>query len=130
MLRAWLPFWFVLAVLAVANGVLRQATYGTALPELAAHQLSTLTGIALTGAAAWLYARRFPLSSSGTARLIGVCWLAMTIAFEFGFGRYVAGHPWSALLHDYNVLEGRIWILFLVWILALPSLVYLTQRRL
>jgi hypothetical protein len=49
----------------------------------------------------------------------------MTIAFEFGFGHYVAGHSWSRLLADYNLANGRVWSLFLAWIAVLP---YLTWR--
>jgi hypothetical protein len=29
--------------------------------------------------------------------------------FEFLVGHYVMGHPWSRLLHDYNILAGRLW---------------------
>ena len=33
--------------------------------------------------------------------------------FELGFGHWVAGHPWSRLLADYDLLAGRIWVLVL-----------------
>jgi len=39
---------------------------------------------------------------------IGLVWLAMTVAFEFLFGDYVAGHSWDRLLHDYNLFAGRL----------------------
>jgi hypothetical protein len=29
-------------------------------------------------------------------------------------------HPWTRLLHDYNILEGRVWVLVLVWITIAP----------
>jgi hypothetical protein len=51
-------------------------------------------------------------------------WLAMTITFEFGFGHFVAGDPWSRLLHDYNILEGRVWGLFLLWVTVSPYVFY------
>ena len=35
----------------------------------------------------------------------------MTLAFEFLFFHYAAGKPWEVLLADYNVLQGRIWVL-------------------
>jgi apolipoprotein N-acyltransferase len=46
--------------------------------------------------------------------------LLATIAFEFGFGHFVAGHSWSKLLADYNVFNGRLWLLVLVWITIMP----------
>jgi hypothetical protein len=55
-------------------------------------------------------------------------WLSLTIAFEFLFGHFVAGHLWSKLLHDYNVLAGRVWAFFLIWVTAAPYLFYRLQR--
>ena len=39
----YLIFWLALMVIAIGNGILREATYGQQLSELRAHQLSTLT---------------------------------------------------------------------------------------
>jgi hypothetical protein len=125
----YLFFWLILAVVAIANGTLRQFTYGRHMPELAAHQLSTLTGILLTGGAVWLLDRSWPIGSAKDAWIIGSCWLLMTIAFEFGFGHYLAGHSWSRLFADYNILEGRAWSLFLVWIAVLPWVIWRLRIR-
>ena len=119
----YLLAWPLLAVVAIANGVVRQYTYGKAMSDLAAHQVSTLTAILATGAVVWGLNRFWPIASMSEAWKIGACWLMMTIAFEFGFGHYVAGHSWGRLLADYNILQGRVWSLFLVWILVLPALV-------
>ena len=120
MVIRYAAFWLVLAVLAIVNGILRGSTYGRMVPELAAHQISTFTAIVLTGTAVWFFHRRHPIASIREAWLIGAMWLAMTIAFEFGFGHFVAGHSWERLLADYDVLSGRVWSLFLVWILVMP----------
>ena len=128
MVTRYLFFWLLLAVVAIVNGTLRQFVYGRHLPELAAHQLSTVTGILLTGVTVWLLNRFWPIGSARDAWIIGACWLLMTIAFEFGFGHYVAGHSWSRLIADYNILEGRVWSLFLVWIAVLPYVVWWLGR--
>ncbi|MCW8907529.1 MAG: hypothetical protein OQL28_09770 [Sedimenticola sp.] len=124
MLTRYLLCWFLLAIVAIANGILRQATYGKHLPELAAHQVSTATGILFTGLVVWVISRFWPIESATQAWVIGACWLVATIAFEFGFGHYVAGHSWGRLLADYNLLDGRVWSLFLVWITVMPYLFY------
>ena len=124
MVMRYLFFWLVLAVIAVVNGTLRQFVYGPLMPELAAHQLSTVTGILFTGSTVWLLDRYWPIGSAKAAWIIGGCWLLMTIAFEFGFGHYVAGHSWSRLLADYNILEGRVWSLFLAWIGVMPWVIW------
>ena len=120
--------WLLLAVVAVVNGIVRQYTYGKSMSELAAHQVSTLTAILATGAVVWGLNRFWPIGSTAEAWLIGACWLLMTVLFEFGFGHYVAGHSWTRLLADYNILQGRVWSLFLVWILVLPAVVFSVGR--
>ena len=124
MILRYLLFWLILAVIAIVNGSLRQFTYGRYMTELAAHQLSTVTGIVLTGAVVWVLNRYWPIASAKQAWIIGACWFVMTIIFEFGFGHYIAGHSWSRLFADYNLAEGRLWSLFLAWISVLPYLIW------
>lgn len=124
MLIRYLLCWFLLAIVAVTNGVLRQATYGKQVSDLLAHQISTATGILFTGLVVWIFSRFWPIESATQAWVIGACWLVATVAFEFGFGHFVAGHSWSRLLADYNLLDGRVWSLFLVWITLMPYLFY------
>ena len=124
MIRSYAIFWVVLVIVAVINGAVRELTYGRNLRELRAHQLSTFTGMFLSGIATWLFARFYPIGSIQAALVIGLIWVVLTIAFEFVFGRYVAGHSWTRLLADYNLPAGRVWLVFLVWLLTLPSIVY------
>ncbi len=124
----YVAFWFVLAAVAIANGTLRQFVYGPWLSELSAHQLSTFTGIVFTGLAAAALHRRYPIPTLRQAAAIGAAWLTMTIAFEFGFGHYVAGHSWQRLLADYDLSAGRLWSLFLLWIAILPALLRLRRQ--
>jgi hypothetical protein len=124
MIVKYLLFWLVLAIVAIANGVIRQTTYGKVVPELAAHQISTIVAILTTGAVVWGLSRIWPLDSSGQAWTIGILWLLLTIVFEFGFGHFVAGHSWARLLADYNLLNGRVWLLFLIWVAVMPLVFY------
>jgi len=110
--------------LAIANGVLREATYGHSMSELHAHQLSTLAAIIVFGFAVALLSRYVTPESPNQAIRIGLVWLCLTLCFEFLFGRYVAGHTWSRLFQDYDLFSGRVWLLLLVWVTSLPYLVY------
>jgi hypothetical protein len=116
--------WLLMPIIGIINGVIRQYGYANALGELRAHQVSTLTGIVLFG----LYIRALTLvwriRSSAEAIAIGLIWLTLTIAFEFLFGHYVMKHPWSRLLHDYNIFEGRLWVLVLLWVTVAPYVFY------
>ena len=120
--------WFLLAVVAIINGILREATYGKNASDLAAHQVSTATAIVFTGIVVWLFHRAWPLETASQAWTIGLLWFVMTILFEFGFGHFVAGHSFSQLIADYNLFQGRVWMLFLVWLAVMPYVFFKLSR--
>ena len=124
MILRYVLAWIILVIVAIINGAIRESVYSTYLGELRAHQLSTLTGITLFGVVIWGLSRRWPLPSARQAWTVGFMWLAMTVAFEFLFGHFVIGHPWSKLFHDYNILAGRVWLLVLIWVTVTPYFFY------
>lgn len=117
---AWLP----MVAIAVANGALRDLWYGRRMSELRAHQLSTATGVVLLGVYMAIVMRFWPPVSGEQAWAIGAMWLAMTLAFEFLFGRYGARRSWRQLFQDYNLLAGRVWVLIPLWVAVAPSLFF------
>ena len=121
---AWIPLVFI----AIANGALRELWYGKYVGGLAAHQLSTASGILLFGVYIRVVIRVWRPPTAGHAVGVGLMWLAMTIAFEFVFGHYVQGQPWNILLHDYNLLAGRLWVLVLVWVTLAPYVFHRLQK--
>jgi hypothetical protein len=120
--------WILLALVAVANGVVREKTYGRRLGERSAHQFSTLLAAAAVTAVTWLLERAWPLTDVAAALRVGSGWLAMTVVFEFGFGHWIAGHSWQRLRADYDLRRGRVWSLFLLWLALVPSLLHLAGR--
>lgn len=120
--------WFPLPVIFIANGIIRQFGYAPYMSELAAHQLSTVIGLILLGAYVWAIERLWPLASGAQAAVVGAVWLLLTVAFEFLFGHFVVGHPWSALLHDYNLAAGRLWLLVPLWTALAPWVVHRAMR--
>ena len=116
--------WLLMPIIGIINGLIRQYGYSNDLGELRAHQVSTVTGIILFGLYVWILSLRWKIQSSVEAIIVGIIWLTLTVAFEFLFGHYVIKHPWSRLLHDYNVCEGRLWLLVLLWITIAPYVFY------
>ncbi len=106
--------------IAIINGAMRDGWYGKHMSELRAHQVSTLVGSVLMGIFIWFLSRTWKLESVEQAMSIGSIWFCLTVAFEFLFGHFVGHHAWSRLLQDYNLLKGRVWVLFLVWITVAP----------
>ncbi len=120
----YVPAWIPMVVIAVLNGLIREAWYGKYMSEVHAHQVSTLTAVLLFGIYIWKLIDKWRPDSSAQAMSIGFVWLALTVVFEFLFGRYVVGKSWSELFKDYNISAGRIWVLILIWITVAPYLFY------
>ena len=112
--------WFPMIAIAILNGTLREIGYRKLLGELRAHQVSTLIGGTLFGIYIWGLSRWWPLESGGQALAVGMMWLALTVAFEFLFGRFAAHRTWTGMLADYILLAGRVWALLLVWLAVAP----------
>jgi hypothetical protein len=121
---AWIP----MLVIAIANGALRQSTFGKVMSEPHAHQLSTLIGSACIGAFIWFVIRTWPPSSSREAFFIGLLWGLLTVAFESFMGLVLQHRTLSQILHEYNLLAGRVWVLFLIWLVVSPWLFFRLQR--
>jgi steroid 5-alpha reductase family enzyme len=123
-------FWFGLAIIAILNGTLRQAGYGPFVGELLAHQISCFVGISLFFIAMYVFFKYAKIDYTKKELLvIGIAWLLMAILFEFVFGHYVMGNSWEKLFADYNLLQGRLWVLVLLATAAGPLLVYSRARR-
>lgn len=116
----YLAAWLVMLLVSVANGAARDFTYGPHLGELAVHQISTASGILLLGAVIWAFDRLVPPASAREAVSVGLFWAALTVAFEFLFFHFVGGHSWAALLANYNILKGRIWVFVVLWVAVAP----------
>jgi len=116
--------WCALLIIAILNGALRAKVFAPRMADIRAHQLSTLVGLCLFSIYMWFLTGVTPIRSGRLALLIGGIWLAMTIAFEFLFGHFIVGHSWRHLLHDYNLLAGRLWVLVPVWTAVAPYVFY------
>lgn len=119
-LRA-LGVWILMAVVAIGAGALREALLTPRVGPAASHVMGTgvvvgafllLIGLSIR----WVV----PQLATGDLWGVGVLWLVLTVAFEFGFGHWVAGHSWQRLLRDYDLTAGRIWVLVLLTLLLAP----------
>jgi hypothetical protein len=118
--------WTALPFAAVANGVLRDFTYGRRMGETASHSLAVAPLSGVVRLWAGLLARRWPLRSRRAAMGVGVVWLVLTLGFEFGLGK-ARGASLEEILSDYDVRRGRLWPLALCVVAAAPLLAY--RRR-
>jgi len=114
-------FWFVMVLIAIANGVLAEKLLVPRIGDYASHLYKSVVIIIVIFIGANIYISRFaapPLFS--TALKTGLLWLSCSVIFEFFFGHYVFGFSWERLFADYRIWEGRLWSLVLASEVAAP----------
>lgn len=113
--------WIGLAGVAIGAGALRETLLTPRMGSAAAHVVGTLVVVSAQWAVVGLtIAWVVPSLEAPRLWAVGAGFLAVTVLFEFVFGHWVMGHPWSRLLADYNLLAGRIWVLVLLSTLLAP----------
>lgn len=118
-LAAWLP----MLIIAIINGSIRDFVYKKPLGALRAQQVSTISLLLLFALYMYVLIQKYPFRSGKEALITGFAWMLMTLAFEFGFGRW-RGKSWAELLEDYQVFQGRLWILIPIFLCIGPYLFY------
>ena len=120
----YLLAWFTMMAVVMANGVLRDMTYGKLHHGLLANGFYCLSSIILLGVVMYLYLRHWSLNSEPQALYLGSFWMMQTMIFKFLFSHYVGGHSWKELLANYDIAHGHLWPLVLLWVLIAPYLFY------
>ena len=110
--------WLLFMVSAIVNGTLRVKVIIPFTGEAIGHIISTVLLGAIILAITWYTIAWITPASRQQAIGIGVCWLVLTLAFEFGMGLFIGHLSWPEMLADYNVLKGRVWI-------AIPLITFL-----
>lgn len=114
--------WLALPVLAVLNGLIRDTTYGRSMSYELSHAVSVVPLLIAILAWSAVLAARWRLPSVASALRVGLAWLALTLAFEFGFGA-LQGLSMEAMLAEYDITRGKLWPLIPLATLVAPSLV-------
>jgi len=119
-------FWFVMVVIAIANGFFGDLVVARFIGDYKAHLYKTFFIITVIFIGARVYViKTAGLVAAGAAWYApalsaGLLWLCSSIIFEFIFGHYVFRFPWQKLFADYRIWEGRLWSLVLASEVAMP----------
>jgi hypothetical protein len=112
--------WLAILVLASVNGAVRDFGLMPVLGNTIARALSTILLCALVLLVTWSAIGWIGPTDRRQALSVGVMWLLLTLAFELLGGHYAFRKPWPTLLADYDVTQGRIWLLALIVTLFAP----------
>lgn len=121
--------WFVIAVLAVANGIFRETVLVSNLGQSIALPVSGMLLSLIVFIVTYLSFSLFGKHSAPTYFLIGLQWVVMTLLFEVLFGHYIMGRSWSDILQVFNIIKGNLFILVLIVSLFSPLLVAKIKGR-
>jgi len=122
--------WFLILLLAVLNGGLREALLLPAFGKPLALILSGLLLILFILVVSFLLVPRIkPPMRRAQAVILGLLWFGLTLVFEFGFGHWMQGRTWRELLEAYTFTDGNLWPLVLVVTACAPWLAVRFGRR-
>lgn len=110
--RAICLWWFIFLV-AIANGLFRE---GVLSPVLGSGLALPVSGVLLSILILLVAFATVPFLKTGKAfalLLVGLLWVALTLAFEFLFGHFVAGKSLPELLKVFDVLGGDLFLVAL-----------------
>jgi len=120
--------WFGLFALAFFNGALREVGIRRFLEEPFAHHLSAVTAVLLFTAYISAIWRKTKILSRTQAVWVGWYWFTLTILTEtFLLNRWVSKLTWEQILQTYNLAQGELWPLVLLWIAALPVVLWIAK---
>lgn len=115
-----LVVWLCFIPAAILNGGLREYVLAPVIGQKWALPASGIILSACIFLITWLLLPRLvKVRTSGTAWLIGICWLILTVAFEFASG-LAGGATLAELLSAYNPMTGNLWLLVLATTLLSP----------
>lgn len=119
-LPAPLGLWVLMAAVAVANGIFREAVIVPRIGDNAGHVVSTaILVVAILVVSASYFHRSSIAFTRAELVLVGVVWTVLTVGFEFLIG-YLEGTPVAVTLGQYDVLAGRVWIVVPLTLLVAP----------
>jgi hypothetical protein len=122
MLGRSLLVWVLILICAVLNGMLRDLVLSPRLGDTVGRAISSILLSAVVLIVTALTLRWMKPTGIKDAFSIGALWLVMTLGFEFVAGHYLFKKSWAVLLEDYNIAQGKIWLLVLITTLLAPVL--------
>lgn len=121
-------FWFILLVIAIANAVVREATYKPLLTPyigMWAHQLSSLTGIVFFFIAIYVFLKTIHNEyAKKDVVVVSLIWICMTVMFETWMNMFIRHISFAETLQSYYFWKGETWIFVLASLLVSPLIIY------
>jgi hypothetical protein len=113
--------WVLIVVAESIHGTLRQLFLAPRVGDLPARQIGVLVGSAIIFTIALACIRWVGARSLGEQLMVGLLWVVLIVAFEFGLGTAL-GYTRERMLSDYNLARGGYMSFGLLFMLFAPAL--------
>jgi len=114
--------WLVLIAAETVHGILRAVALVPLVGEFRSNQIGVFTGSAIILVIAYLTIRWIGATQRSELLTVGAIWLALTVAFEVLFGRFVVGLSWERIAADFDLPRGGLMPLGLLLLLFAPMI--------
>lgn len=116
-----LATWFFIAVAESIHGILRRIFILPVIGNLRAHQVGMLVGSLIIFAVAWACIRWIGARTFSEQLKVGTSWMLLMAIFEVILG-LAFGYSQELIFADYNIVEGRLMIFGMIFMLFAPAL--------
>jgi len=120
--------WLLLMVVESVHGTLRALLLTPILGDILARRLGVLTGAVLIVIITLLTIRWIGATRMGHLLGIGLLWVALTVVFEIALGRLIMNLDWSRIASDYDLRQGGLMPLGLLFMLLAPGIAARLKR--
>ncbi len=119
--------WLMIVVAESINGTLRQLFIAPVVGDLPARQAGLLVAMIIIYAIAWLTIRWIGARTFAEQFRLGLAWVVLMAAFEFGLGAAL-GYTSERMLADYDLTQGGYMVFGMLFLLFAPALAAIARE--
>lgn len=123
-----LAVWLVIICAETIHGILRTLFLAPLIGDFRARQVGVFTGSLIILFVTCLFIRWLRAVTLASLIATGFIWVALTLLFEVGLGRFAFGLSWDRLASDYDIRRGGFLIFGLIFILFAPLIAAKLRR--
>lgn len=122
--------WFLLMTAETLQGFWRAKVLARWIGDAASRDLSTFTGTLIILLITFACIGWFPVRKAGTLLQIGAIWVLLTLLYEVALGRLALHRSWNEISSDFDLSEGRLFPIGLLFLLFAPLIAARLRGRL
>jgi hypothetical protein len=119
LLRA-IAIWMLIIFAESVHGTLRELFLAPLVGDFTARRIAFFVGLLLIFGITCFFIRWINAPTVKSLIIVGLMWMILTAAFEFGLGIFVFNYSWERMFEDYNLARGGLMGLGLLFLVFVP----------